>query len=301
MRAVLRRGARRGFLACLSCFLVGGVIAALPSFGALGKKEPTPEQTEWWGKFSKEVRPENLEREVRRLSSFSPRLAGYPGAEVTAEYIVQRMEELGLKDVSEGGLDPGLPYRESYWVTVPWVEGQPTLEVVSGDTVVATYPIYPLWPNLVRTSQLPEEGRTYHMIDGGDGRPAAFNGKDIEGTAVLMDFNCGLDWLNAPRLGASALIFVEPEETTRGEAEAKFLRIPINIPRFWIGRSDAYHLKARLKAEPEVRIRLNCRMSWQRRKAWNIVAEIPGTDPELSEQTIYLTAYYDAMSVVPQL
>ena len=78
-------GARRGFLACLSCFLVGGVIAALPSFGALGKKEPTPAQTEWWGKFSKEVQPENLEREVRRLSSFSPRLAGYPGAEKTSE------------------------------------------------------------------------------------------------------------------------------------------------------------------------------------------------------------------------
>ena len=301
MRAVLRRGARRGILACLSCFLVGGVIAALPSFGALGKKEPTPEQTEWWGKFSKEVELENLERDVRRLSSFSPRLAGYPGAEVTAEYIVQRVEELGLKDVSEGGLDPGLPYRESYWVTVPWVEEQPTLEVVSGDTVIATYPVYPLWPNLVRTSQLPEEGEKYRMIDGGDGQLATFNGKDIEGTAVLMDFNCGTDWLNAPRLGARALIFVEPEETTRGEAEAKFLRIPINIPRFWIGRSDAYDLKARLMAQPEVHIRLNCRMSWQRKKAWNIVAEIPGTDPELSKQTIYLTAYYDAMSIVPQL
>ena len=301
MRAGLWHDARRGFLACLGCFLVGGIVAALPSFGALGKKEPTPEQTEWWGKFSNEVQLENLERDVRRLSSFSPRLAGYPGAEVTAEYIVQRVEELGLKDVSEGGLDPGLPYRESYWVTVPWVEEQPTLEVVSGDTVLATYPVYPLWPNLVRTSQLAEEGQTYRMIDGGDGRLATFNGKDIEGTAVLIDFNCGTDWLNAPRLGARALIFVEPEATTRGEAEAKFLRIPINIPRFWIGRSDAYHLQARLKAEPEVHIRIKCRMSWQRKKAWNIVAEIPGTDPELSEQTVYLTAYYDAMSIVPQL
>ena len=301
MRAGLWHDARRGFLACLGCLIVGGIVAALPSFGALGKKEPTPEQTEWWGKFSSEVEIENLERDVRRLSSFSPRLAGYPGAELSAQYIVQRVEELGLKDVSTGGLDVGLPYRESYWVTVPWVEGQSTLEVVSGDTVLATYPIYPLWPNLVRTSQLPEGGQTYHLIDGGNGQLSTFNGKDIEGTAVLMDFNCGTDWLNAPRLGARAVIFVEPEETTRGEAEAKFLRIPINIPRFWIGRSDAYHLQARLKAEPEVYIRLRCRMSWQRRKAWNIVAEIPGTDPELSKQTIYLTAYYDAMSVVPQL
>jgi hypothetical protein len=42
-------------------------------------------------------------------------------------------------------------------------------------------------------------------------------------------------------------------------------------------------------------------MDWERKKAWNVVAEIPGTDPELKKQTVYLTAYYDAMSIVPQL
>ncbi len=302
MRADLRSGMRRGLTWLVILTLASTVLAAVPALGALGKKEPTPEQTEWWGKFSKEVKIENLEQDVRRLSSFSPRLAGYPGAGDAADYIVQRLEQLRLGDVSKGGIDdPKRPYREAYLVTVPWVEGQPTLEVLSDGEVIATYPIYPLWPDLVRTSQLPEGGREYRMIDGGDGRLATFNGKDIARTAVLMDFKCGSDWLNAPRLGAQAVVFVEPEATTRGEAEAKFLRIPINIPRFWIGRSDAYHLKARLKSQPEVWVRLNCRMSWEARKAWNIVAEIPGTDPELSKQTVYLTAYYDAMSIVPQL
>jgi hypothetical protein len=301
MTAGLRCGVRRGLVVTLSCFVVGALLGVLPALGALGKKEPTPEQTEWWGKFSNAVKIENLETDVQRLSSFSPRLAGYPGAEVASEYIVQRLEKLGLKDVSEGGLEPKLPYREAYYVTVPWVEGQPTLEVLSGDAVVESYPIYPLWPNLVRTSQLPAAGEEYRMIDGADGKLASFNGKDVGGTAVLMDFNCGTEWLNAPRLGARALVFVEPDATTRGEAESKFLRIPINIPRYWIGRSDAYELQARLKSEADVRVRLNCRMTWERRQAWNIVAEIPGTDPELSKQTIYLTAYYDAMSMVPQL
>jgi hypothetical protein len=301
MRPGLRRGVRRGLILLVVLCLASTVLAAFPAFGALGKKEPTAEQTEWWGKFSNEVKIENLEDDVRALSSFSPRLAGYPGATKAADYIVQRLQELGLEDASEGGDDPKLPYREAYLVTVPVVQGQSTLEVLSDDGVVAEYRIYPLWPNLVRTSQLPEGGQEYRMIDGGDGRLATFNGKEMAGTAVLMDFNCGSDWLNAPRLGAKALVFVEPEATTRGEAEAKFLRIPINIPRFWIGRSDAYHLKALLRARPEVQVRLNCRMSWEAKQAWNIVAEIPGTDPELSKQTIYLTAYYDAMSIVPEL
>jgi len=305
MIAGLRRGLCHGLGALLGCILVGGMLGALPASAALGKKEPTADQTKWWGKFSNEVKVEQIERHVRALSSFTPRLAGYPGAESAADYIVNELQQLGLKSASSGGLidkeHPELPYRETYLVTVPWVWGQPTIEVVSNGAVLETCPVYPLWPNLVRTSQLPEEGQEYRLVDGGDGKLRTFNGKDIEGTAALMEFNCGIDWLNAPRLGARAVIFIEPETTTRGEAESKFLRIPVNIPRYWIGRNDAYHLQARLASQPEVVIRIKCRMTWEPRAAWNIVAEIPGTDPELKKQTVYLTAYYDSMSIVPQL
>ena len=302
-------GAARGVWRTAAAFaiivlLLTGV-GASPSVGALGSKEPTPEQEEWWGKFSQEIKQEELEKHVAALTSFSPRSGGYPGAARAAAYIVDYLEGLGLKDASRGGLEPKLPYREAYWVTVPWVSEQPILEVMVDGEAVESYPVYPLWPNLVRTSQLPEEGETYPLIWGGDGRLAEFNGKDIEGTAVLTNFNCGSNWLNAPRLGARAMVFIEPEETTRGEAEAKFLRIPINIPRYYIGRGDAYRLMSRLKVQREVTVRIKCRMTWARRQAWNIVAEIPGTPdpehPELAEQTIYLNAYYDAMSIVPQL
>ncbi len=295
----------RLLLVALAGALVG-LMSAPSSFAILGKKEPTAEQQEWWPKFAGEVDIENLEKHVTRMSDFSPRLAGYPGSELAAQYIVDQIEGMGVADASkqeitEDALGPKLPYRESYWVTVPWVHGQPTLEVLDGGEVVDSYDVYPLWPNLVRTSQLPEGGKEFRLIDGEDGKLARFNGLDVVGTAVLMDFNSGSNWLNAPRLGAEALVFVEPETTTRGEAETKFLRIPINIPRFWVSRRDAYHLQARLKSEPEVQIRLKCKMTWERKPAWNVVAEIPGTDEKLKEQTVYLTAYYDSMSVVPQL
>ncbi len=301
MRAGLRRRLGRGLIVCASSLLLGSLLSASPCSAALGRKEPTAEQQEWWARFSETVEQDRIEEHVRTLSSFTPRIAGYPGAGQAAEYIVDELQSMGLEDVSEGGLSPKLPYREAYWVTVPWVEGQPTVEVLQDGETVATYNLYPLWPNLVRTSQLPEGGQTYRLINGGTGRLAEFNGQEIEDTAVLMDFNCGSGWLNAPRLGARALIFVEPETTTRGEAEAKFLRIPINIPRFWISRADAYALMARLESQPEVEVRIQCRMTWERKQAWNIVAEIPGSNPELSDQSIWLSAYYDSMSIVPQL
>jgi len=285
----------------LGSLILASLTAPTPCLGALGKKEPTKDQKKWWAAFSGEVKPEAIEQHIRSLSSVGPRMAGYPGATKAAEYLVEQLKALKLRDVSSGGLQPKLPYREAFYVTVPWVWGQPTVEVMVGGKPAETYPIYPLWPNLVRTSQLPEEGTVFRLIDGGDGSLARFNGKEVEGTAVLMDFAKGTTWLNAPRLGAKAVIFVEPEALARGEAEAKFLRIPINIPRYWISRSDAYGLTARLKSQPDVTVRLKCRMTWERRQAWNVVGEIPGTDKDLKNQVVYLTAYYDAMSMVPQL
>jgi len=308
---VLGRGAQRGLVTGLAGLFLTTLLISSPCLAALGKKEPSAEQKLWWKTFSGEVKQAELERHVRGITGADPvtgaypaRLAGYPGAAKAADYIVGEMKKLaqfGVKPAASGGIEPKLPYREAYWVTVPWVDGQPTVEVMVGGKPVDSYNVYPLWPNLVRTSQLPEGGQTYRLIDGGDGSLAEFNGKDVEGTAALMQFRGGTSWLNAPRLGAKAVIFVEPDELERGEAEAKFLRIPINIPRFWISHNDAYRLTARIKSQPEVTIRIKCRMTWERRQAWNIVAEIPGADRELKKQVVYLTAYYDAMSMVPQL
>jgi len=191
------------------------ILLTSPVMAALGKKEPTADQKKFWAAYSKEIKQANLERHVTALSRVGPRLAGYPGAEKAADYIVSELRKLpGLKDVSSQNLKDlpaKLPYREAYYVTVPWVSGQSTVEVLVKGQTVATYPLFPLWPNLVRTSQLPKEGATFHLVNGGKGQLSSFNGKDMDGTAVLMDFNCGSDWLNAPRLGAKALIFVEPD------------------------------------------------------------------------------------------
>ena len=141
-------------------------------------------------------------------------MAGYAGSDEAADYVEKRFREIGLAGVR----------TEEFKVTVPVDEGSRI--VVSG----REFPIHALWPNLVRTSQLPPAGLPVHIIDAGSGKLPDFDGKVVRGSAALVDFNSGAEWLNAPRLGAKVLLFVEPDSTMRSEAEAKFSAIPVSMP-----------------------------------------------------------------------
>ena len=122
-----------------------------------------------------------------------------------------------------------------------------------------------------------------------------------KGAIVLAEFNSGTRWINAAMLGASAVIFIEPETTIRGEAENKFLTVPANIPRFWVSKTDAVHLKEILANGEEVNVRLRGKMKWERRVGQNIRGFLEGGDPILRDELVVLTAYYDSMSVIPAI
>src|SRR5438105_2294276 len=186
--------------------------------------------------------------------------------------------------------------EESFSVTVPVasLDNPGSLEVAG-----RRYTVHPLWPNLVRTSQLPRAGLQAPLIYGGAGKLAEFNGRDVEGSIVMVEFNSASDWLNAPRLGAKAVVFVEPADTMRGEVESKFLSIPVAIPRFWISKHDAAQLIPSLQREHPPAATMRCDAHWENRPARNFLAKIEGTDPEMKDQIIVLEAYYDAMSMVP--
>ena len=122
-----------------------------------------------------------------------------------------------------------------------------------------------------------------------------------KGAIILAEFNSGTRWINAAMLGASAVIFIEPETTIRGEAENKFLTVPANIPRFWVSKTDAAQLKELLAQGEDVNVRLRGKMKWERRVGQNIRGFLEGGDPVLRDELVVLTAYYDAMSVVPAI
>lgn len=194
-------------------------------------------------------------------------MAGYPGSEAAADYIINELRKIGLDDVN----------AEPFDVTVP-VDNGGSLTVA-----VQQFKVYGMWPNLVRTSQLPPEGVKCGLIYAGCATLPDFNGKTVEGSGALVEFNCGSEWLNAPRLGSRLIIFIEPETTMRGEAEAKFSAIPLSIPRFWISRKDAEAVKQLIASGKAKDAVVKCDMPWERRETVNITAKIEGADPQAQE------------------
>lgn len=235
--------------------------------------------------IAKSIDVSRVESSVKTLSSYPSRMVGYPGCDAAANYIEKQFKDIGLQDVK----------TEEFKVTVPVDEGS---KLVVGNQ---EFPIYALWPNLVRTSHLPPEGLDVHVIDAGSGKLPDFDGKKVEGSAALIDFNSGTEWLNAPRLGARAVIFVEPSSTMRGEGEAKFSSIPVSMPRFWISKDNAAKVRELIKAGRAETAKVFCTMPWEKVKTRNIIGVIRGTDPEFKNQWIVLHAAYDGTSVVPAL
>ena len=213
------------------------------------------------------------------------RMAGTPGGDQARAYVLAQMQQiLGTANVHE----------EAFPVTFPADNGA----FIQGAGLTRPLALQPLWPNLVRTSTLPAGGIDGPLIYAGRGDLRAFRGKPVEGSIVLLDFNCGIDWQNAARLGAKAIIFVEPDQIQRGEGELKFLRLPINMPRFWITRGDAALLQSAALTTPNFGVHLACDNPWQTRSTSNIIGTIQGTGP-LSSQNIIIESYYDSMSIVP--
>ena len=225
---------------------------------------------------------------VKTLSTNGSRVVGYPGERAAADYVKAQFDELfGANNVK----------TETFTSTVPMDKGA---KLEAGGN---TYELNCMWPNLIRTSQLPPEGLSGKLLYAGRGALSSFNGKDVEGSIVLLDFNCGLDWMNAPRLGAKAVVFIEPTQTLRGEAEAKYVTVPLSIPRFYIKRSDAAALQALALGRKDALATVKGDMKWERIPARNFLGILPGQskDPKIAKQIIVVQAYYDGISAVPAL
>lgn len=257
--------------------------ASNPTLVATGKQE---EQITDYRAVAAGVDVERLRGHVRFLASLGSRVTGYPGAKKAADYVVRAFTELGLEDV----------HTEPFRVAVP-VDRGASLAVVGQAQPI---PLACLWPNHVRTPTVPPEGITGRLIYGGRARPSDFNGKEVEGAIVLLEFDCRTDWLNAFLFGARAVVFIEPREPLRPEAEAKFLTVPANAPRFWMGRAEGRALAERLEgASQAVTATLTARMDWVNAETANVIGSLPAATGSTAEGVIVITAHYDSMSVAP--
>jgi len=221
---------------------------------------------------------QSIRDHVEFLNFLGSRVTGYPGNEMAADYIFAKLREFGLS-----------PVRHNFSVTVPLDHGS-YVEILS--PAEKRLEAFALWPNGPQASPTPRAGLVGKLITVGKGEIEDFDGKDVSGAIVLMDFNSMDNWLNAAKFGAVAAIYIEPESTTYPQAYSKFLSTPVLFPRLLVRTEDAEELRN----ATEVRIFSNIR--YEEKVAWNIIAEIEG---EASDEVLIYATHYDSWSVVPAI
>ena len=232
---------------------------------------------------------QRLRASVEYLSGLGSRISGHEGGRRAGDWIERQLSALDL----------GAVHRETFPITVP-VElgGRSRLEIVGTDE---EFDMYGLWPNGPRTTTTPPEGLQGQLTWVGNGEYTDFEGRQLHGRVVLMEFNTWDRWVRLAALGAKAVIFIEPAETSYPQTEDKSLIVPVDVPRFWIGAEAGRQLRRRLEGGAEIGVRLHSRMDWLERPCANLWVEVTGADTALARQRIVVQSYYDGTSIAPSL
>ena len=221
---------------------------------------------------------------VEALSSFGTRVTGYAGCIKASDYIEGVLKEIGLH-----------VERHQYPVTIP-IDQMTEVKIFPQNISLEAYT---LWPNGIQTCLTPPEGIEGKILYVKDGRLKEFDGLNVTGSIVLMDFDSQDNWINAAKLGAKAVVFIESEKTSRAEAEQKFTLTPIHFPRIYLREKEGLLLKEMVQRGEVSSVHIKSRMIWQQIIADNLVAIIPGE--ELSDEIVIIGAYYDSWSIVPKI
>ena len=259
---------------------------------------PLEEAPVTWDEVSEIVTQESVETHVRSMSAHPSRVVGYPGNRAAMEYVVDAFHAGGLSEVTIDTFTVSSPVDHGFTLTLH-------------DSVETEIPVYQFWPNLVRLNSFPD-GIRGPLHYGRRGEFQAFNGKEIEGSIVLVDFDGRDQYLNARMLGAQAILFYDsgPGAVTNNQAQRKILDVPADVPRFWIPDPHAAKVlqAARSEGPGNIDVTIRGRMSWERAETWNVMGWIEGRDEPIpggdgtekwKDRVVVLSAFYDAMSVVP--
>lgn len=224
---------------------------------------------------------------VSYLSSLDSRVTGYPGYEKACEYVYSRFVEYGLSNVSYHFYNVAVPIDYETYVFLP----------SKGVKLKA----YALWPNGIQASSI---NLTAPLVYCGDGEWRDFDGKKINGSIVLLEFNSRDNWLKASELGARAVIFIEPDDTSTSEAQLKKLNyVPLDFPRLYVNKTAAKIILDELKLEDSLTVQVFSNMKYENIRAKNVVGFINGVDPDpaIREQIVLIVSHFDSASVVPAL
>jgi len=225
-----------------------------------------------------------LRKTVAFFAALGDRSTGSEGNRQAAAYISERLQAAAPAEL------------DSLDFFVPMLRAQDSTLEINGQTI----PISPLLYNAITPENLPENGLAGPLIYGGRGELADFNGKQVEGAIVLLEFDSGRNWLNAASLGASALIYIGRGTADRSRFTEKEELSPIQFPCFFLPEQQLTELGIDDPAALDnVQVRLHSSMHWQQVRARNIYALFPGTEQSKKEELITVEAFYDSSRFLP--
>ena len=231
-----------------------------------------------------------------------PRAVGQAGHARVHQFVIEEIKAAGV------------PYCEQHFTVTAPVDhlGDP---VHGGKLVLQgeSFQLMALWPNLVCPSAAPARGITAPLVDGGAGDLASLDGKVIDGRIVLLDFNSGKNWENAAKLGAKAVLFRFPSNTSSYESSRKFFLVPLDMPRFLLSAEDSQRLDALLKASAQPpMVTVTGGATWDNVDAANILALVRPNPPQASDDEktkqaklaaadnlLIIQCYLDSMCIAP--
>lgn len=221
----------------------------------------------------------NFRADAEALLRAPHRLSGTEEYAAAADHVEKRLREIGIETIV--------------------VQEFPSLqtevrrcELTAGGR---TIPLVPGRPDAILPPVSPPEGLTGELVDIGDGSDEQLNRVPVRDRIVVMDYNAGMQWLKAFRLGARAVIFVGGEN---GDSfHHHYLRSNANLPRF-------YYDGARGELPLGGTATIHSEITWKRTTGRNVIAFLPGTDPvfELGlEEVIVVGANLDTFGEFPRL
>lgn len=222
---------------------------------------------------------ENINDHIDTFSNFGSRVTGYPGYEHALNYIKDFFRSQNLSEVKTVSYPLQIPYDRD------------TRIIINGENFTA----HALAPNSVHTCKILDLSGI--LTYGGSGTYSDLDGKKIENSIVVLEFNSQDNWINVVSLGAKAVIYLPPDDTDRYEAELKSLDIPLNFPRIYINNKTTANTIKQLSVNSNKSITLFSDVEWVPIQAKNVMGILPGLDDDI----IIISAHFDSTSVVPSI
>jgi Iap family predicted aminopeptidase len=214
-------------------------------------------------------------------SDLGGRNSGSDAEHRTADFLAEKMIEIGLKDVSKDAFD-----------VVKWQFNGATLTINGDDTVIKPYSY--------ASGGTSVDGITDELVYVGQGTAAEYADIDVQGKVVLVDINQRENWwvtvptLEAAFKGASAILTVQRggfAEIATDALNSQDMCGPVTIPSLSISAKDADYLIA-LTEKGTVNVNLKVdNIVEPGGTSYNIVGKIPGKNPN---EMVIVGDHYDA-------